>query len=108
MSATKYYGKYRGMVMNNIDPMQIGRLQVQVPDVAGLAPATWAMPCTPLAGIQNGMFALPLVLSPSRLLAGADPEKLTSQPAQPGDSFTQRTPQPLRHRRPHPGSGEGD
>ena len=61
MSATKYYGKYRGMVLNNIDPMQIGRLQVQVPDVTGLAPATWAMPCTPLAGIQNGMFALPLI-----------------------------------------------
>ena len=33
---SKYYGKYRGMVVNNIDPMQMGRLQVQVPDVAGL------------------------------------------------------------------------
>ena len=41
----KYYGKYRGMVLNNIDPMQQGRLMVQVPDVAGLLPATWAMPC---------------------------------------------------------------
>lgn len=29
----KYYGKYRGMVLNNIDPLQIGRLMVQVPDV---------------------------------------------------------------------------
>ena len=26
------------MVMNNIDPMQLGRLQVQVPDVSGLLP----------------------------------------------------------------------
>ena len=25
----KFFGKYRGMVLNNIDPMQIGRLQVQ-------------------------------------------------------------------------------
>ncbi len=58
---TKYYGKYRGMVLNNIDPMQQGRLQVQVPDVAGLAPATWAMPCVPLAGINNGMLALPMI-----------------------------------------------
>jgi uncharacterized protein involved in type VI secretion and phage assembly len=56
-----YYGKYRGMVLNNVDPMQQGRLQVQVPDVAGLIPTTWAMPCVPLAGIQNGMFALPII-----------------------------------------------
>jgi uncharacterized protein involved in type VI secretion and phage assembly len=61
MSQGKYYGKYRGMVMNNVDPMLMGRLQVQVPDVTGLLPASWAMPCVPIAGIQNGMFALPLV-----------------------------------------------
>lgn len=59
--AGKYYGKYRGMVLNNVDPLQQGRLQVQVPDVAGLAPASWAMPCVPIAGIQNGMFALPII-----------------------------------------------
>lgn len=57
----RYYGKYRGMVLNNVDPMQQGRLQVQVPDVAGLAPASWAMPCVPIAGLQNGMMALPLI-----------------------------------------------
>lgn len=55
----KFYGKYRGLVISNLDPMQQGRLQVQVPDVAGLAPLSWAMPCAPVAGIQNGMFALP-------------------------------------------------
>ncbi len=57
----QFFGKYRGVVLNNIDPMQQGRLQVQVPDVAGLTPASWAMPCVPLAGIQNGMLALPLI-----------------------------------------------
>ena len=60
MSAQKYYGKYRGMVISNVDPMQQGRLMVQVPDVGGLIPGTWAMPCVPIAGIQNGMFALPI------------------------------------------------
>ncbi|MDP2019624.1 MAG: phage baseplate assembly protein V [Hydrogenophaga sp.] len=59
-SAQKFYGKYRGMVISNIDPMQQGRLMVQVPDVGGLIPGTWAMPCVPIAGIQNGMFALPI------------------------------------------------
>jgi hypothetical protein len=34
----KYYGKYRGVVVNNIDPMQIGRMLVQVPDVGGIIP----------------------------------------------------------------------
>ena len=57
----RYYGKYRGMVLNNVDPMQQGRLQVQVPDVAGLVPASWAMPCVPIAGLQNGMFAMPVI-----------------------------------------------
>ena len=57
----KYYGKYRGVVLNNVDPLQIGRLMVQVPDVTGLAPSSWAMPCVPVAGIQNGMVALPII-----------------------------------------------
>ncbi len=57
----RYYGKYRGVVLNNIDPMQQGRLQVQVPDVAGVIPLSWAMPCMPIAGVQNGMVAPPLV-----------------------------------------------
>jgi len=57
----RFYGKYRGVVLNNIDPLQQGRLQIQVPDVSGLAPATWAMPCVPIAGPQNGMVALPMI-----------------------------------------------
>jgi len=56
----RFYGKYRGMVLNNVDPMQQGRLQVQVTDTSGLFPVTWAMPCVPIAGLQNGMFALPI------------------------------------------------
>ncbi len=53
--AQKYYGKHRGTVLNNIDPMQMGRLQVQVPDVAGLIPTSWAMPCFPAGGKQMGV-----------------------------------------------------
>lgn len=57
--ADKLFGKYRGIVLNNIDPMQIGRLMVQVPDASNILPSTWAMPCVPFAGIQSGMFAVP-------------------------------------------------
>ena len=42
---TRYYGKYRGTVLNNVDPLQIGRLLVVVPDVSSLVPSSWAMPC---------------------------------------------------------------
>lgn len=62
-SEEKYYGKYRGVVVNNVDPMQMGRLLVQVPDVAGFNPTIWAMPCVPFAGTQNGMVALPIMRS---------------------------------------------
>ena len=55
----KLYGKYRGLVVNNIDPMQIGRIMVIVPDVLNFVPGTWAMPCVPIAGIQMGMFTVP-------------------------------------------------
>lgn len=58
-STARYYGKYRGTVINNIDPEQIGRIMVQVPDVLGLTPSSWAMPCVPAAGIQAGIFVVP-------------------------------------------------
>lgn len=61
MSVQPLFGKYRGTVVNNVDPLQIGRLQVMVPDVAGFIPSTWAMPCLPLAGINNGMFTAPMI-----------------------------------------------
>jgi uncharacterized protein involved in type VI secretion and phage assembly len=52
----RFYGKYRGTVTSNVDPQQMGRLLVTVPDVLGSAPATWAVACTPLAGpIGAGM-----------------------------------------------------
>lgn len=58
---TRYYGKYRGTVVNNIDPMKMGRLMVQVPDVHGIVPSTWAMPCVVSSGIQNGMLWVPAI-----------------------------------------------
>jgi uncharacterized protein involved in type VI secretion and phage assembly len=57
----KFFGKYRGVVINNIDPMQIGRLQVMVPDVSAVLPTSWALPCFPVGGIQMGMFTVPLL-----------------------------------------------
>jgi len=61
MKADKYYGKHRGLVLNNIDPMQKARLLVQVPDVLGLGMSSWAMPCVPIAGPQMGVYVVPLI-----------------------------------------------
>lgn len=57
----KYYGKYRGTVLNNVDPLQIGRLLVQVPDVSNLIPSSWAMPCFPISGKQMGAYMIPQI-----------------------------------------------
>ena len=61
MSSQGFYGKYRGTVVTNVDPMQIGRIQVIVPDVSSLIPSTWAMPCFPIAGKQMGAYVIPQV-----------------------------------------------
>jgi hypothetical protein len=50
MSGGPYLGKYRGTVLNNVDPEFRGRLMCIVPDVYGLVPSTWCEACTPLAG----------------------------------------------------------
>lgn len=55
----RFVGKYRGTVITNVDPMQIGRIQVMVPDVSTVLPSSWAMPCVPVAGMNMGVFALP-------------------------------------------------
>jgi hypothetical protein len=56
-----YFGKYRGTVINNIDPMQMGRIQAFVPDVLGDLPSSWAMPCLSVGGTQGGMFTVPTI-----------------------------------------------
>lgn len=57
----RYYGKYRGTVINNVDPEFRGRLIVQVPDVLGLVPSSWAEACAPLAGPTGAPMGVYLV-----------------------------------------------
>lgn len=56
----EFYGKFRGLVINNVDPMQRGRLMVQVPEVS-IIPGTWAEACMPVGGPQFGSFAVPMI-----------------------------------------------
>jgi uncharacterized protein involved in type VI secretion and phage assembly len=54
-----YYGKYRGKVQNNVDPLQQGRVQISCPAVLGDGQLSWAMPCAPYAGSGVGFFMVP-------------------------------------------------
>jgi hypothetical protein len=40
----RYYGLYRGVVVANVDPLNSGRVLIEVPDIAGAKPMGWAMP----------------------------------------------------------------
>lgn len=55
----RFFGKYRGKVVNNKDPFHLGRLQIQVPSIYGEERMSWAMPCTPYAGKDIGLFMIP-------------------------------------------------
>lgn len=57
----RHWGKYRGVVTDNQDPMGVGRLQVQVPAVLGSDALAWAEPCVPYAGDGIGLYAMPPV-----------------------------------------------
>jgi uncharacterized protein involved in type VI secretion and phage assembly len=57
---TRFHGKHRGTVVNNVDPMQLGRIQAMVPDVSPSI-STWALPCVPTAGMGCGVFTVPTI-----------------------------------------------
>lgn len=53
----RYYGKYRGTVVDNEDPARLGRLKVRVPRLLGPDMVTgWATPCAPFGGATDQGF----------------------------------------------------
>jgi uncharacterized protein involved in type VI secretion and phage assembly len=59
----RFYGKCRGIVVDNADPEQLGRLKLKVPSILGNDIVTgWAAPCVPYGGEMNqGMLFIPEV-----------------------------------------------
>jgi uncharacterized protein involved in type VI secretion and phage assembly len=56
-----HLGKFRGVVVDNNDPNQLGRLTARVPDVFGDETSGWALPATPYAGDGVGLYLIPPV-----------------------------------------------
>jgi uncharacterized protein involved in type VI secretion and phage assembly len=53
----RFYGKYRGIVIDNQDPQKLGRIKVKVPSVLGdNVVSGWATPCSPYGGAANQGF----------------------------------------------------
>lgn len=72
----RYYGKFRGIVTDNNDPDQQGRIQAKVPELFGDEVMGWAMACVPFAPPDHGFLALPEVDSNVWIeFEGGDPSR---------------------------------
>ncbi len=56
-----FYGKYRGLVTDNQDPLNRGRVKARVPEVLGDVDTGWALPAAPYAGDGVGAYTVPAV-----------------------------------------------
>ncbi|WP_066382796.1 MULTISPECIES: phage baseplate assembly protein V [unclassified Anabaena] len=55
----KMTGVFVGKVVNNLDPMQLGRIQVSFPHLSDLNISPWARIATMMAGANEGSYFLP-------------------------------------------------
>jgi uncharacterized protein involved in type VI secretion and phage assembly len=56
---SRFYGKYRGTVTDNGDPLSVGRVRARVPEVLHDVESGWCTPCVPYAGKDKGWFVIP-------------------------------------------------
>jgi Type VI secretion system/phage-baseplate injector OB domain len=55
----KFYGVTVGRVINPLDPMSLGRVQVQLPFIDSLDLSPWARVAVPMAGLLYGTYFIP-------------------------------------------------
>jgi phage baseplate assembly protein gpV len=55
----RFYGVAVGKVINLVDPLMLGRVQVQLPFIDSLDLSPWARIAQPMAGISHGFYFIP-------------------------------------------------
>lgn len=55
----KFFGVTVGKVINPLDPLALGRVQVQLPFIDSVDMSPWARVAVPLAGIAHGFYFIP-------------------------------------------------
>jgi Type VI secretion system/phage-baseplate injector OB domain len=55
----RFYGVVSGRVINVVDPMFLGRVQVQLPFLDPLEISPWARVAVPMAGLMHGHYFIP-------------------------------------------------
>src|SRR5689334_22653832 len=56
---SRYYGKYRGTVVDVDDPESLGRITAQVPEILHDQTSPWALPAAAFAGPSHGLVLIP-------------------------------------------------
>jgi uncharacterized protein involved in type VI secretion and phage assembly len=57
----RFAGKYVGTVVDNADPLTLGRVRARVPEVLADETTGWCLPCSPFAGPAVGLAVVPPV-----------------------------------------------
>ena len=57
----RFFGKYRGTVVDNQDPLNMGRIKARVPEVLADVDTGWALPAAPYGGNGTGLYTVPAV-----------------------------------------------
>lgn len=57
----RFFGKFRGLVSDNQDPLSLGRIKARVPEVLVDVDTGWALPAAPYSGDGVGVYTIPAV-----------------------------------------------
>lgn len=56
---SRFFGKYRGLVTDNQDPLSLGRIRAKVPELLDNVETGWALPALPYSGDGVGVYTVP-------------------------------------------------
>lgn len=56
---SRFFGKFRGLVTDNQDPLSLGRIKARVPEVLIDVETGWALPAAPYSGNGVGVYTVP-------------------------------------------------